>query len=101
MRIVGQASGDKLLLEATPDEIANLLGFYYSGDEDLRKAGFKIGPGMEFKVSAEYQKVYWLRQRNREFEGLIQRLRETADAIECSRPAFDVVAGEPAKEPTA
>lgn len=90
MKIIGTAGSDsyrtKFLLEATEEEIAGLFGLYGS---ELREQSIKIEPGLVIKVNEEFCKLQWLRRRAREFSDLTKKLRETADAIDASEPAFE------------
>lgn len=89
MKIVGTAAEGKLLIEATPNEVANLFGFHWEGE--LRERKIELKPGMEINASIEYQKLAWLRSRNRDFDDLVRHLRATANSIENNRGAFDSI----------
>ena len=54
MKIIAQAKKDYYLVEAHENELANLLKFYYAGEESCPK--FEIG--MEIKVSEIYLAIY-------------------------------------------
>jgi hypothetical protein len=103
VKVIGK-SQDGYLIAATEREIANLFGFYWEG-EDKYKAALKeqgVGDhyggrdliGLTIKPAEAYQQLSWLRSRDREFDDLCKKLRETADAIQNHKPLFDVIVGD-------
>lgn len=103
MKVIGKTN-DGLLLSASESELANLFGFYWSGDKEwqavLDELGFKHRggsrdlTGLEIKPDIAYNRLSWLKKREREFDDLCKTLRDTADKIQDSRPLFDRIAAD-------
>lgn len=107
MKVIGK-SGAGYLIAASESEIANLFGHYSSEDafkaeldRQLGRNGYHRGDliGLEIRPNVAFNQLLWLRRRDREFDELVKKLRETADAIQDHRPLFDSIIGD--KEKTA
>lgn len=98
MKVIGKSEGG-YLISASENEIANLFGFYWAGEEKykaiLKDAGYGGGYndkgliGLTINSTEAYQQLSWLRSRDGEFDRLCKQLRDTADAIQNHKPLFD------------
>jgi hypothetical protein len=94
MKIIGQAADGKLLLEASKNEIANLLGAYSANM--LREAGLSenyLKPGVQINVKGAYEKLYWLSNRKAAMDRLRGELLTMAQKLDDSEPLFKVIEG--------
>ena len=103
MKVIGKSDAG-YLIAASEQEIANLFGFYWEGEDKYRATLDALGHkapysgqrsliGLEIKPSTAYDQLSWLRSRDREFDELVKKLRATADAIQDHRPLFDAIVG--------
>jgi hypothetical protein len=96
MKIIGAAADGKLLIEATRDEVANLLGAYSA--YQLKDAGLSenaLKPGVEIEVRGAYERLYWLQNRHHEFGHLRDALSRALRETERLQPVFSIIKGEP------
>lgn len=83
MRIIGKTEKG-FLLEATEDEVANLLGYY--GSYSLPKREYyhsceKLRIGDEVNIAAMFKHLYGLASESREIVMTVAKLRAAADLI--------------------
>lgn len=88
MTIIGKTSESGLLLSATEDEVAQLIGFYgkYSDGAHLY-----LKPGTEIKVSEMFRKLYALASQKKELEEAAAKLRCCADVITLTSPLIEAL----------
>lgn len=91
MEIIGK-SKEGFLIAASEDDIAHILGEYSA--YRLREKKIEIKIGMVINVSPAYERLYWLENRNRDFDQLCRSLRYAADLIDDKRPLFDSISGD-------
>lgn len=97
MKIIGQTA-DGLLLSATKEEVARLAGYYWPGDEQLRKAGIRLEPGAEIAVSTIYSRLRSLASASAELEAAAKTLRAIADLLGPVRRVIEMTAPAEAKK---
>ncbi|MBU6232313.1 hypothetical protein KGP36_06800 [Patescibacteria group bacterium] len=90
MRIVGKAQTG-FLVDISEDEIIKLMGYYSVYSDEWKKQNIEIKPGLVFSITDEFNKLYWLRRRNSDFNQLINKLHETAEAIKAERVRIDLI----------
>lgn len=100
MKVIGKSDAG-YLIAASENEIANLFGFYWAGEEKYKAMVKTAGHdgsrgliGMEIKPTEAYTQLSWLRSRDVEFDSLCKQLRNTADAIQNHKPLFDRIVGD-------
>lgn len=92
MKIIGEAANERLLIEATRDEVANLLGAY--SQYHLKEAGLSyddLKPGKDINVRGAWEKLYWLEHRGDEFNPLREALQRALKEIEQAKPLFSQI----------
>lgn len=90
MKIIGQTDGG-LLISATKNEIANLLGFYYTGSQSCPE----LVAGLEIRVSDMYGQLSALNSNKKELSQLANKLRSVADLLELNDPLYRKLAAVP------
>jgi hypothetical protein len=83
MRIIGE-SDSGYVLEASRDEVANLIGYYSKYNYDKGIATPK--PGDTIKVTEMFQRLYTLARRRGEIKTAQKMLRDAADELELVDP---------------
>jgi hypothetical protein len=71
-----------LLLDATADEIANLLSFYYRGDRVCPR----IEPGLEINFAGMFEQLYKLAKQKKKLEETLTQLEAIAGLLRVSDP---------------
>lgn len=90
MRIIAENKTDtgygqrKLILEATEQEIARLVGFYFHGDKDCPQ----LIPGLDIKVNEMYDKLHLLKTNS--IKETSKTLQKILDALSELEPITDV-----------
>lgn len=98
MKIIGDASNGKLLIEASRDEVANMLGAY--SVYQMKEAGLSerdLKPGTEINVKGAWERLYWLERNWHEFNSLRDACRSALRETERLQPLFKTAKGEPQK----
>lgn len=86
MKIIGKTEQDGLLLAASEDEVAKLLGFYskYSTGDGMPD----LKPGLEINVSVMYRQLKELALAHKKALDVITTLRGLADVLELKCPVI-------------
>lgn len=89
MKIIGETADKGLLLSASKDEVANLLGFYseYSGREGMPD----LKPGLVIKINAMYKQLRELATAHQKALETIAVLRGLADVLEIKCPVIQEI----------
>lgn len=98
MKIIGKAGPSHhptLLAELTVDELARICGFFYKGadfESHLGSLGAiddrrEVRLGIEIPVSAFFDRLSAIRQKQEELERLARTMHALADLIEQQSPA--------------
>lgn len=85
MKIIAAVNEGEYLIQASKDELAQILGFngaYYL------KEGNKLAVGREIKVSPLYQALQVSRQRKTEIATLADQLRKVAGRVDSINQAL-------------
>jgi len=90
MKIIGE-TGDGFILMASKDEVANLLGFYWTGVSGMQP----LRVGIEVKVSAVFLVGYERERRRKELNEAIKSLQTVASYLE---PVVPVAFPEPTEK---
>lgn len=89
MKIIAEMPGKKVLIEATKDEVANLLG--YSSSWSNRMDPEKIVPGLVIHIDRMWNRL----KKVESIPGTLRRLDELANSIkDAVAPAIPVVEHE-------
>lgn len=83
MKIIGE-NPQTLILEASKDEVANLIGFINEYDAKLPRGMLRAGAVIN--VSSMFHRLYHLERRKGELERLAKQLRAQADLLESTEP---------------
>ena len=92
MKIIGEAANERLLIEATRDEVANLLGAY--SKYQLTEAGLTekdLKPGMDINVRGAWDQLYWFANRGDEFADLRRALADALKRLDEAKPLFSAI----------
>lgn len=81
MKIIGKTQ-QGLLLSATKDELANMVGFYYSGLQGCPE----FNPGVEIELHKMYSQLRSLQQNEKELGAIATKLRMVADLLQLNDP---------------
>ena len=87
MKVIGYTEKG-YMLDATKEEIANLIGFYSTYSEEYRKSS--IGIGSEINVSAMFKQLYDLHWRHDDVEKAKEKLRQCIDLLDEVNPLIDI-----------
>lgn len=90
MEIIGVRGREILLLEASRDEIAKLIGYYYAHED----ACPKLEPGMQITISDMYSQLYRLARAQKEIETASKTLHSVANLVLIMDPLIDKVLKE-------
>ena len=93
MKIIGKTDSG-LLLSATETELANLVGFYYSGSNGCPK----FEPGMEIVVHQMYNQLRELKSNEVQLAQVATKLRMVADLLQLNDPVMRKMTGGEAVE---
>lgn len=90
MKVVAKTGNDTYLIEATQDEIANILGersFFHLKRSDINPSDIRIGTRIE--PSNDWNRLDFLvRNRHRGLDQLAKQCKEVIAAIEDTKPLF-------------
>ena len=92
MKIIGKTE-EGLLLAASKDELANFIGFYWSGSEGCPP----LVPGVEIKCAAMFEQLRQLDINRKALGDISTKLRMVADLLELNDPLVQkltVIEGE-------
>jgi hypothetical protein len=89
MKIIGK-SENGFILEASRDEVANLIGYYFSCSDGCKMPSI----GDELQVSKMYRQLYDLKNRQPELQKVVGTLRGLADMLEPVCPVIEKAAKE-------
>jgi hypothetical protein len=81
MKIIGKTA-EGLLLSASKDELANMVGFYWSGSEGCPP----LEPGAEIKCAAMFDQLRTLASNQKALGDIATKLRMVADLLELNDP---------------
>lgn len=85
MKIIGQTDRT-YIIEASKDEIANLIGYYYTGSDGCPH----LKPGDQIQVSAMYSKLSALKNNRWQLNSAISYLEGIAKSLELLKPIIEV-----------
>lgn len=94
MKIIGE-SREGYIIEASKDEVANLIGYYSKYDDK-----FKISVGDKINISGMYQQLYNLKNNQPRLKEIVKTLRNLADLLEPVCPVIEAQIKEAAKPGT-
>lgn len=86
MKIIGKTR-DNLLLEASAEEVARLLGHYYASNV----ARCELEIGAEVKVSEMWEQMYRLARAQRELKAASQTLHSIANLMLVADPLIQAI----------
>ena len=92
MKIIGETTHGRLLLDASRDEVANLLGAYPA--YQLKEAGLSendLKPGVDINVRGAWDQLYWFSNRGDEFTELRRALADALKRLDESKPLFSAI----------
>lgn len=95
MKIIGETPGG-FILEASCDEVANLVGYYSRYDGAFCKR--QIRPGDQIQVHQMYQRLYMAARRRNEIRTAAKMLRDAAGELELADPILRAADEEPKAE---
>ena len=84
VKVIGTGPDNSCLLEASPDEMAQLLGFYSHYDGGYKRPQL----GAIVTVSEMYQRLYDLARRKGTLTQTAKELRFLADLLEVKAPVI-------------
>ena len=87
MKIIGY-TGKGYMLDATKEEVANLIGFYSTYSEEYRKSS--IGIGSEINVSGMYKQLYRLAGSYEDIERAKDNLKRCIELLDIVNPLIEV-----------
>lgn len=91
MKVIGYTEKG-YMLDASKEEIANLIGFYSTYSEEYRKKS--IGIGSEINVSGMFHQLYDLHWRHEDVEKAKENLRKCIDLLDEVNPLIDIKIGD-------
>lgn len=83
MKVIGE-SEDSFIIEASKNEIANLIGYYSKYDSK-----FKINAGDQINISDMFKQLYNLEHNKPELSKVVNTLRNLADSLEPVCPVIE------------
>lgn len=87
MKVIGYTEKG-YMLDASKEEIANLIGFYAPYGEEFRKKS--IGIGSEIKVSGMYKQLYGLAVSYENIERAKENLKRCIELLDIVNPLIDI-----------
>ena len=87
MKVIGRTEKG-YILDATKEEIANLIGFYSTYNEEYRKASIKIGS--EINVSAMFKQLYDLHWKHDDIKKIKEKLRQCINLLDEVNPLINI-----------
>lgn len=95
MKIIAQVDKNTVLLQASTDEIANLVGYSDSWAAQNKRGNRDFKVGDEIRVHEMFRRLYALEHRKGELERLAKQLRAQADLLESVEPVIAAATAEP------
>jgi hypothetical protein len=86
MRIIGKTE-EGYILDASTNEIANLIGYY--SDYDMRDSNKKLAVGDIIQISAMYKQLHNLKNNEPKLKETVKMLRGLADSLEPTCPIIE------------
>ena len=86
MKIIATISTGVLLIEASSDELAKIMGF--AGESYLKDRGRELTVGREIKVASLYRALEVSRGRKTEIATLAEQLRKAAGRVDSINQAL-------------
>ena len=87
MKVIGYTKTG-YMLDATKEEIANLIGFYSTYGVEFRKKS--IGIGSEINVSDMYKQLYGLAEKYNDIEIAKDNLKQCIKLLDIVNPLIDI-----------
>ena len=87
MKVIGYTEKG-YMLDATKEEIANLIGFYSTYGEEFKKKS--LGIGSEIDVSGMYKQLYGLAGKYDDIERAKDNLKRCIELLDIVNPLIDV-----------
>ena len=87
MKVIGYTEKG-YMLDATKEEIANLIGFYGTYGEEYKKKS--IGIGSEINVSGMYKQLYGLAGKYDDIERAKDNLKRCIELLDIVNPLIDI-----------
>ena len=87
MKVIGYTEKG-YMLDASKEEIANLIGFYSTYGEDFKKEF--IGIGSEINVSGVYKQLYGLAGKYEDIERAKDNLKRCIELLDIVNPLIDI-----------
>lgn len=87
MKIIGRTEKG-YILDATKEEVANLIGFYSAYEKDFRKKS--IGIGSEINISGMYKQLYGLAVKHDDIEKAKDNLKRCIELLDIVNPMIDI-----------
>lgn len=99
MKIIGKAQGVDLLISATEDEVARLIGYHnawYANKGQIGRGRIEIGPGLEITVNQMFLRLNAQAEIPEKVATAQKMLRESAELLGLVAPILQEVAtGKP------
>jgi hypothetical protein len=86
LKVIGK-TGDGYILDASTNEIANLIGYY--SDYDMRDNNKKLAVGDNIQISAMYKQLHNLKNNEPKLKDTVKMLRGLADSLEPVCPVIE------------
>lgn len=87
MKVIGRTEKG-YILDATKEEIANLIGFYSEYGKGFKEKS--IGIGSEIKVSGMYKQLYELAGSYEKIERAKENLKRCIELLDIVNPLIDI-----------
>ena len=87
MKVIGYTEKG-YMLDATKEEIANLIGFYSTYGEEFRKKA--IGIGSEINISGMYKQLYGLAGSYENIEKAKENLKQCIELLDIVNPLINI-----------
>jgi hypothetical protein len=94
MKVIGKTE-DGYIIDASGDEVANLIGYY--GTYSLRDSNRVIYVGDKINISGMYKQLYNLKNNEPKLKEVVKTLRGLADLLEPCCPVIEAQIKEEAK----
>lgn len=88
MKIIGQGANGSLILMASTDEVARVMGYTYDSSMPTSDRGQRLFIGMDIPVSKLFFALQTERGRHDQIKRTAEGLRSMADAIEAINGAL-------------
>jgi len=88
LKIIGKTENNGLLLSASRDEVAHLIGYFSTYSRPVSEL---LEPGKEIKISAMYNQFYQLQGKAKELERVATQLEAIAALLRVENPIVEEV----------